>query len=140
MNSIINHLGSKGIDTGIAELGVYEGTFELAVSNTFANGTSTSLQLLGIDTVVGLQWVSGTVDAEPPGYYTTEDNSLYLDSQRVGFGIQIYSRTALTRTYNFTIKYKIIYVKKQGETEKDYFASSTAKIPMVYPTQWIKVA
>lgn len=35
MNSIINHLGSKGIDTGIAELGVYEGTFELAINNTF---------------------------------------------------------------------------------------------------------
>ena len=111
MNSVVNHLGSKGIDTGIAELGVYEGTLKLAVNNTFANGTFTSLQSLGIDTAVGLQWVSGTVDAEPPGYYTTE-----------------------------SIKYKIIYVKKQGETEKDYFASSTAKIPMVYPTQWIKVA
>lgn len=140
MNSIINHLGSKGIDTGIAELGVYEGTFELPVNDTFVNGISTSLQSLGIGTAVALQWVSGTVDAEPPGYYTTEDNSLYLNFQRVGFGIQIYSRTALTQTYHFTIKYKIIYVKKQGETKKDYFASSTAKIPMVYPTEWITVA
>lgn len=140
MNSIVNHLGSKGIDTGIAELGVYEGTFELAINNTFANGTFTSLQLLGIDTAVGLQWVSGTVDAEPPGYYTTDDNSLYLNSKEVGFGIQIYSRTPLTRTYNFTIKYKIIYVKKQGEIAKDYFASSTAKIIIGYPTEWIKVA
>lgn len=140
MNSIINHLESKGIDTGIAELGVYEGTFELAVNDTYANGVSDSLQSLGIDVAVGLQWVSGTVDAEPPGYYTTESNSLYLNSTNVGFGIQIYSRNALTRTYNFTIKYKIIYVKKQGETKKDYFASSTAKIPMVYPTQWITVA
>lgn len=140
MNSIVNHLGSKGIDTGIAELGVYEGTFELAINNTFANNTSDSLQLLGIDTAVGLQWVSGTVDAEPPGYYTTDDNSLYLNSKEVGFGIQIYSRTPLTRTYNFTIKYKIIYVKKQGEIAKDYFASSTAKIILGYPTEWIKVA
>ena len=123
MNSIINHLGSKGIDTGIAELGVYEGTFELAINNTFANDTSDSLQLLGIDTAVGLQWVSGTVDAEPPGYYTTDDNSLYLNSKEVGFGIQIYSRTPLTRTYNFTIKYKIIYVKKQGEIAKNYISS-----------------
>jgi hypothetical protein len=140
MNSIVNHLGSKGIDTGIAELGVYEGTFELAINNTFINGTSASLQLLGIDTAVGLQWVSGTVDVEPPGYYTTDDNSLYLNSKEVGFGIQIYSRTPLTRTYNFTIKYKIIYVKKQGEIAKDYFASSTAKIIIGYPTEWIKVA
>ena len=140
MNSIVNHLGSKGIDTGIAELGVYEGTFELAINNTFINGTSASLQLLGIDTAVGLQLVSGTVDVEPPGYYTTDDNSLYLNSKEVGFGIQIYSRTPLTRTYNFTIKYKIIYVKKQGEIAKDYFASSTAKIIIGYPTEWIKVA
>ena len=42
MNSIINHLGSKEIDTGIAELGVYEGTFELAVSNTLVNDTSST--------------------------------------------------------------------------------------------------
>lgn len=140
MNGIINHLESKGIDTGIAELDVYEGTFELAVNNTLVNGVSASLQSLGIDVAVGLQWVSGTVDAEPPGYYTTKSNSLYLNSDNVGFGIQIYSRNALTRTYNFTIKYKIIYVKKQGETEKDYFASSDAQISMIYPTEWIKVA
>lgn len=138
MNSVIKSFGNKGIDTGIAELGVYEGTLRLAVSNTFVNNTFDSLQSLGINTPVALQWVSGTVNAEPPGYYTTEDNSLYLDSRSVGFGIQIYSRTALTRTYNFTIKYKIIYVKKQGETGKDYFASSTAKI--LYPTEWITVA
>lgn len=140
MNSIINHLGSKGIDTGIAELGVYEGTFKLAINNTFANGTSTSLQLLGIDTAVGLQWVSGTVDAEPPGYYTTESNSLYLDSQKLDLVYKFILATRLLEHIILQLNIKLYMLKKQGETEKDYFASSTAKIPMVYPTQWIKVA